>query len=145
MTRQLQIGDVFTSRRLARLKGDVKWLPSGEPYIDATVLRPLDYPDQHDAPVFCPWTERGEDGWERKRETKLDAALDFTGVEWVVVDAKMGGGGTAHGPHDVYPDGWMVTATRKDDPKVTLRFYQSGCFNGLLTPEEIDAAIPEER
>lgn len=72
----------------------------------------------------------------------------FTGKEkhlWVVEDARMGGGGTGHGPHDIYPDGWQVTVRRlkrgKYDPKGdTIRFYQSGCFTAecMITPAEID-------
>lgn len=35
---------------------------------------------------------------------------------FVVEEAKMGGGGTGHGPQDVYPDAWQVTARRLYEP-----------------------------
>jgi hypothetical protein len=50
-----------------------------------------------------------------------------------VVSTAMTGGGTGHGPRDVYPDGHQLTLMReiggfidwKQQPK---QFYQSGCF-----------------
>lgn len=55
--------------------------------------------------------------------------------EWVVVSTVMTGGGTAHGPHDVYPNGHQLTlrklieGTDKIDWKAKeKKFYQSGCF-----------------
>jgi hypothetical protein len=55
-------------------------------------------------------------------------------VEWTGMD----GGGTGHGPHDVYPDGWHVKARRladdgSYDPRgEVIEFYQSGCFNCMV-------------
>ena len=62
---------------------------------------------------------------------------------YVVVRAALEGGGTGHGPHDVYPDGWHVTACRLHedgtyDPAGHLvDFYQSGCFNDMLPEVEL--------
>lgn len=53
--------------------------------------------------------------------------------EWIVIDAGWAGGGTGHGPHDVYPDGWRVTIKlwvgHAGEP---VRYYQdgTGCFVG---------------
>jgi hypothetical protein len=65
------------------------------------------------------------------------------GYVFVVVAASLGGGGTAMGPHDIFPDGWCVQArrllpNRQIDPESPLyEFYQSGSFiNKML------AAIP---
>lgn len=56
--------------------------------------------------------------------------------EYVVETAFSGGGGTGHGPHDVYPDGWYVKArklkNKKYDPNgPVISFYQSGSFTAM--------------
>jgi hypothetical protein len=58
--------------------------------------------------------------------------------EYVVENAYSGGGGTGHGDHDVYPDGWNVTARKlkngKHDPTgPVVSFYQSGSFTAMNT------------
>lgn len=62
---------------------------------------------------------------------------------WVVTGAAMGGGGTGHGPHDVYPDGWGVEAVRVtpdgEPTGETIFFRESGCFNNML--EETEVAV----
>jgi len=64
-------------------------------------------------------------------------------AEYVVVEARMQGGGTGHGPHDVFPDGWHVIAKRlkpgrKWDPGgEEITFYMTGCFTNLIPPNEI--------
>lgn len=69
--------------------------------------------------------------------------LTRANAEYVVIDAKMQGGGTGHGPHDVFPDGWYVVAKRlkkgrKWDPKgEEITLYMTGCFTNLIPPEEI--------
>jgi len=55
--------------------------------------------------------------------------------EWVVISTTMTGGGTGHGPHDIYPDGHQITC-RKLKPNSNeidwtvkeKKFYQSGSF-----------------
>lgn len=68
-------------------------------------------------------------------------------VERVTLD----GGGTGHGPHDVYPDGHHVYCTKleyiKDRnsgeliaPRLTktqVDFYQSGCFSIILNDVKV--------
>jgi hypothetical protein len=64
---------------------------------------------------------------------------------YLVTDTNMQGGGTGHGPHDVYLDGWHVTCIMLNDDgtfcesnrKVT--FYQSGCFTAVIPPGKIKA------
>ncbi len=56
--------------------------------------------------------------------------------EYVVTSTKYDGGGTGHGPHDVYPDGWHVTAKKLKQGKYDqkgkkITFYQSGCFTAM--------------
>jgi hypothetical protein len=53
--------------------------------------------------------------------------------EYVVIKTEHTGGGTGHGPHDVYPDGHLVHArpTKKRTKQKPISFYQSGCFNAM--------------
>lgn len=58
--------------------------------------------------------------------------------EYLVVSARSAGGS----PDQNYPDGWHITALRmKDgayDPAGTkIEFFQTGCFNATITPEQI--------
>lgn len=62
----------------------------------------------------------------------------FIGRYYVVENAELAGGGTGHGPGDVYPDGWQVIARRLlhqklakltyDEAEPSIQFYQSGAF-----------------
>lgn len=58
-------------------------------------------------------------------------------LEYIVIRAELEGGGTGHGPHDIFPDGWHVKARklkpdRSYNPKAkTIDFYQSGCFTNM--------------
>lgn len=95
----------------------------------------------HNDTVTAHWTEKGQDGWERKRADPInlsptDADLDQHLFE--VLETRMCGGGTGHGPHDVYPDGHQVVARELEAKKRLVRFYQSGCFIGMCPPENIE-------
>ena len=63
---------------------------------------------------------------------------------FVVEKAQMQGGGTGHGPHDIYPDGWYVEARRLNEDNSynpdgeLIKFYQSGCFNCLIPEVEVE-------
>ena len=74
----------------------------------------------------------------------VDATDKTRGRARFVVEAtEMTGGGTGHGPGDVYPDGWHVTARRlRDDGAYdpdgeVIRFYQTGCFNCMVEAPSI--------
>jgi hypothetical protein len=64
----------------------------------------------------------------------LKGSFDF-----VVVKTNMTGGGTGHGPHDIYPDGHEVTIRQLkrdgsyNDKGAKFYFYQSGSFNCMIT------------
>ena len=64
---------------------------------------------------------------------------------YLVQDARSQGGGTGHGPGDVYPDGHHIIATKlksgnEYNPNGGLiSFYQSGCFNAMIEPKDIQA------
>ena len=60
--------------------------------------------------------------------------------DYVVTRTSYGGGGTAHGPHDVFPDGHKVIAQKLKDGKydpngIEISFYQSGSFTVMHTEE----------
>lgn len=71
---------------------------------------------------------------EVKERDKHTLDLSYLKGKYVVEYAAMEGGGTAHGPHDRYPDGWHIRARKLNadgsyDPHgVEIRFYQSGAF-----------------
>lgn len=78
------------------------------------------------------------------------------GKLYAVLSTTMTGGGTGHGPYDIFPDGHEVTAvllpsisskpTKPSGGKI--RFYQSGCFNQMVDPSHIvlkGKVVREER
>lgn len=64
-------------------------------------------------------------------------------AKFVVEKANMQGGGTGHGPGDVYPDGWHVVARRLNDNGTydqngeLIQFYMSGCFICMVEPKNV--------
>lgn len=64
-------------------------------------------------------------------------------AKFVVEVADMRGGGTGHGPGDIFPDGWYVRARRlnKDEsynPKgEVIYFYMSGCFTCMVEQKDV--------
>lgn len=61
---------------------------------------------------------------------------------YIVTRTSMSGGGTGHGPGDVYPDGHYVTAIKAkidedDEDDLIISFYQSGCFTAMIDPSDI--------
>ncbi|QQG41873.1 MAG: hypothetical protein HYV90_01005 [Candidatus Woesebacteria bacterium] len=80
------------------------------------------------------------------REVDLGAYDPSRGnAEFIVEKASMEGGGTGMGPHDVYPDGWLINARRLSKAGVydpdgeVIRFYMSGSFTCMVLP--VDVAI----
>lgn len=68
-----------------------------------------------------------------KTNVSLKGELSYLQGKYVVTKTAMTGGGTGHGPHDVYPDGHKVTCESTDDNKRIVSFYQSGCFTAMIT------------
>jgi len=62
-------------------------------------------------------------------------AEDFAHMagRYVVFKTASDGGGTGHGPHDVYPNGHHVYCEKLDGSGHRLDFYQSGCFSVVHT------------
>ena len=52
--------------------------------------------------------------------------------KYIVVKTNSEGGGTGHGPHDVYPDGHRVYCVKADDSTVKVDFYQTGSFTAMI-------------
>jgi len=49
--------------------------------------------------------------------------------EFVVADAKFGGGGTGMGPHDIYPNAWEVYCKPINVDGILIKFHQqTNCF-----------------
>lgn len=65
------------------------------------------------------------------------------GAQYVVEDARMTGGGSGMGDHDIFPDGHHITARRLRpdgtyDPQAeVVHFYQSGSFNCMIVDPKI--------
>lgn len=66
----------------------------------------------------------------------IDDNFSYLAGKYVVVRALMNGGGTGHGQHDVFPDGWHVYCKSLDNEN-EINFYQSGCFDTLNTDVEV--------
>lgn len=62
--------------------------------------------------------------------------FDYLRGEYVVTSTVMDGGGTGHGPHDVYPDGYHVFL-KSIDGEHEVDFYQSGCFTAVNENVEV--------
>ena len=86
----------------------------------------------------------------RYDEIKVDGHTYHSDGSWVSVEHPIppsgkyrvvrtcyGGGGTAMGPHDVFPDGHRVYARPVGKTKPTVSFYQTGCFTAMLPEPNI--------
>lgn len=63
----------------------------------------------------------------------IEGDFDYFAGEYLVVQTILDGGGTGHGPNDTYPNGHHVFCKRSDNNDVMIDFYQSGCFNAMIT------------
>lgn len=63
--------------------------------------------------------------------------LSRASARFVVTSAIMTGGGTGHGPHDIYPDGLRIRAKRLDKKQETIEFFLSGCFTNKLDKKDL--------
>lgn len=69
-------------------------------------------------------------------ELKNGLDTDFLKGRYVVKATSCGGGGTGHGPGDVYPSGHLVKCiklNKKDyDSEIEISFYQTGFFTAMI-------------
>jgi hypothetical protein len=63
------------------------------------------------------------------------STLFLTG-KYIVDKTTTDGGGTGHGPHDVYPSGHHVFCHKVGHDHTRVNFYQSGCFTAMITDIE---------
>lgn len=118
MTTKLEVGDVFEARKNMRVYAKIPshFAYSNTPNDPTPVMRDLTV---------------GEIIRRRDGHT-LD--LGYLKGRYVVEHARSQGGGTAHGPHDIYPDGWHIRARKLNDDGsynplgIEIEFYQSGAF-----------------
>lgn len=57
--------------------------------------------------------------------------FDYMLGNYVVTRTAKDGGGTGHGPGDVYPDGHHIWAQNVDNENIKIDFYQTGCFTNM--------------
>lgn len=62
----------------------------------------------------------------------IGGEFDYLAGEYVVIKTAMTGGGTGHGPNDVFTDGHRVWCQKTSDSNVNVDFYQTGCFTAMI-------------
>ena len=68
---------------------------------------------------------------------------DRARAKFVIETANMEGGGTGHGPHDVYPNGWHIKARRLNNDGTynpngeVIRFFMTGWFGCMVDPKDV--------
>jgi hypothetical protein len=76
-------------------------------------------------------------------KTEVNNGLDtrFMTGKWIVYKTTPDGGGTGHGPGDVYPDGHHVFCIRAEQNpinyKMKIDFYQTGSFTAMIEEGKI--------
>lgn len=70
--------------------------------------------------------------------------LDYFVGRYVVLRTAMDGGGTGHGPGDVYPDGHHVFCERIAAPHLKVDFYQTGSFTAMIEDIEVVGTATEK-
>lgn len=66
-----------------------------------------------------------------KTDVTLGGDFDYLIGRYIVTSTSFTGGGTGHGPHDVYPNGHLVKCSSVDGLH-EVSFYQSGCFTAMI-------------
>lgn len=66
-------------------------------------------------------------------ETKKGWDTSALAGEYIVVSTANTGGGTGHGPGDIYPDGHYVKCVHRNYPLLKVSFYQTGSFTAMIT------------
>ena len=65
-------------------------------------------------------------------DIKVGGDFAYFEGKYIVVKTNMEGGGSGHGPNDIYPDGHRVYCVKASDESVKINFYQSGCFTSMI-------------
>lgn len=134
MQHPLHVGQIFRCPKFRHLVHELD-RDANPPKLDKTRLH-----FDTSSTVRIPWTEKGLGGWERKHEDTVDLLVedpeDLAWEKFTVTEVDLTGGGPGNGPNDVYPDGHRVTA--RGTSGRTVRFYQTGCFTGIVKPEDVE-------
>jgi len=141
-TSKAQIGDVITSQDFTYCicELDIEWDDQKERKIanlNKDLLTIDGYKSESHPVGFISHYDRKGRSIEDEIET---AYVDETRglAKFVVEKTAMDGGGTGHGPGDVYPDGWHIYARRLNEDGTynlkgeVIEFYQRGCFNCMV-------------
>lgn len=137
--RYVKVGDVIKSTAFEYGKCQTKWVAGNLEADRSTILVGCKGGQVH-------WVQHltcNVDGLHYKAEVDrvlhTDADDESRGsAEFVVEYVALEGGGSGHGPHDVFPDGWHVLARRLKadgsyDPQgEVVDFYQTGCFVNVV-------------
>lgn len=145
MKRTLLEGDVFQTPELGNVHYEGVTSEHKAPTANKKVLE-LGHPYS----LTCTWNELDEKEFTKKhRNVKVPVGVGkknrtrLANSKWLVVKTEMTGGGTGHGPNDVYPDGHKVTAIRLNDDdsysenNQTVQFWQTGSFNSMIEIDQI--------
>lgn len=132
MDRLLKQGDVFMFDGKVNLIGEVVHSPPGVNFDRLSTT------NVGDGVVAVMKHETKPGGWERTSWVKVDtkAPDKYRSSKWRVLTTCMTGGGTGHGPGDVYPDGHRVEAQRVGRVE-KVYFYQTGCFIGMVDQKDV--------
>jgi len=85
-----------------------------------------------DIPNHFVYANRRGDFSLTHHEVVLDKQFDYLIGKYIVYKTTFDGGGTGHGPHDIYPNGHHVYCVKEDDRTIKIDFYQSGCFTAMI-------------
>lgn len=86
-----------------------------------------------DIPEKYYYTNRPDSNELTHADVKIGGIHSHLAGEYIVYKTSQDGGGTGHGPNDVYPDGHHVFAESTDGSRVKVDFYQSGSFTAMIT------------
>lgn len=70
--------------------------------------------------------------WTLSRHEVMIGEYGYRAGKYIVTKTSYEGGGTAMGPHDIYPDGHHVFCQHAEYPNVKVDFYQTGSFTAML-------------
>jgi hypothetical protein len=146
-TDKAQEGDIIVSSNFAYCVAahKIEWDEKEQknvPFVDIKNITVDEYKHrEHKIGFLSYYTRKGKSISDTVDVAAFDRSRGL--AKFVVEKTAMEGGGTGHGPNDIYPDGWHVFARRLSventyDPKGELiNFYQSGCFNSLVKDVEV--------
>ena len=85
-----------------------------------------------DVPRHFVYSNKKGDFSRTHEDVKIGGDFSYLAGRYVVYKTASEGGGTGHGPHDIFPDGHHVYCERIGKPPTRVDFYQSGCFTAMI-------------